>query len=170
MTTVCTDTVVNATLKSGAILAGREWLVSPLMPWTGDTDTAGRATYIARNTDKTRTVKTWLGVRYGNAPVGTLRWKPAIAYTYPAGTHQCARFDTVSHQSSGNENTGIGRPEWGVDNGAYDWRSMGPGGGKEGEDCLRLATSAAMCLPALMAEGRRCGNSLPPFWLRSWAM
>lgn len=142
MTTVCTDTVVNATLPSGAILAGREWLVSPLMPWTGDTDTAGRSTYIARNTGKARTVKTWLGVRYGKAPVGPMRWKPAEIYAYPAGTHQCATFDTVSHQSSGNENTGVGRPEWGVDNGAYDWRNMVPGGAKEGEDCLRLAIYA----------------------------
>lgn len=139
MTTV-TATQVPVTVGS-ATLVGREWIVDPLMPWSGDASPEA-ATYISRNTGKTRTVNVWSNVRYAEAPVGALRWKEAVDYDYPTGTYQCDTLGNVSPQVYSIESGTNGRPEWGSTSGAANWRAQVPGGTKEDEDCLNLTIYA----------------------------
>lgn len=129
-----------------ATLVGREWIVPPLMPWSGDVSPEASA-YISRNTGKTRTVYVWSNVRYAEAPVGALRWKEAVDYDYPAGTYQCDTLGNVPHQVYNIEGGTNGRPEWGLDSGTATWRNQVPGGTKEDEDCLNLTIYAPSGTP-----------------------
>lgn len=139
MSTTRTSTTCTATVGPAA-LVGRTWTVAPLPLWSGDT-TAEADAYRIRNMSKTRTVQTWLGVRFAEPPVGTLRWREAVDYDYPAGTYQCDKFGNVPHQVYSEEAyTAIGggnaRPEWGLTNAAASpgIRDNSP----ESEDCLFL--------------------------------
>lgn len=133
-----TITTVQAPVTVGpATLVGRRWDVAPLMPWSGDASPEA-VTYRNRNTGKVRRCNVFLGVRYAEPPVGPLRWKDAVDYDYPAGTYQMDSLQNVPWQVYSEEGETRGRPEWGINNGAFSWPTMQPGGTQESEDCLFL--------------------------------
>lgn len=134
MTLEITTTPVNVAIGGGATLSGRRWIVSPLMPWSGDVSIEA-LDYAARNTGKTRNVDAFLGVRYAQPPTGSRRWKAAEAYTYAAGTHDLDTWGNVPIMTGGIENETTGRPETGPTVGAQNWRGLGT---QESEDCLTL--------------------------------
>lgn len=136
MTTTITAIETPVTVGP-ATLVGRRWDVSPLMPWSGDTSPEA-TTYRNRNTGKVRRCNVFLGVRYAEPPVGPLRWKDAVDYDYPAGTYQMDSLQNVPWQVYSEEGETRGRPEWGINHGAFSWPTMQPGGTQESEDCLFL--------------------------------
>lgn len=142
MATQITGTQVTVTTGS-ANLVGRRWDFTPLMPWSGDS-TPEAVTYISENTGKVGQANTWLGVRYAEPPIGNNRFRAAIDYDYPAGTYDLAAFPKVPFQSYSEENGTVGRPEWGVSNGNWNWRGMGT---SESEDCLTLNIWAPVGTP-----------------------
>ena len=136
MTTTITS-IQTPVVVGPATLVGRRWDVAPLMPWSGDVS-AEATTYRSRNAGKVRRCNVFLGVRYAEPPVGPLRWKAAVDYNYPVGTYQMDSLQNVPWQVFEDEGETDGRPEWGVDNGAFTWPTMQPGGTQESEDCLFL--------------------------------
>lgn len=118
-----------------AVLVGRQWNITPQFPSPQDTTTQA-ATYRAANVGKSLPAKVWLGVKYGQDPIGALRFKPCQPYTYPAGTYDMSRPPVVPHQTFASELGADGRPGlFGRTVGAYNWPAMGT---REGEDCLTL--------------------------------
>jgi hypothetical protein len=116
-----------------AVLRGKQWLTSPLLPSPRDTTTQADA-YRAQNAETTRLVNVWPAVRYGVAPVGDLRFKAAVGYDYPAGLHVVGDVPPPPYQTYDKENASDGRPEFGMpDIGEADWVGMGT---RESEDCL----------------------------------
>lgn len=134
MTLQITDRKVDVRLQSGAVLRGREWVLSPLMPWSGDQTARARA-YRRENDGKTRVVHAWLGLRYAKAPVGDLRFRPAQDHTYKEGRIDLATWGNVPPQTGRVEAGDAGRPETGPTVGAQDWAGLGT---QESEDCLTL--------------------------------
>lgn len=130
MTTI-TDTLVAETVGP-ATLYGREWVVTPLMPYSLDTS-ADANTYRTRNANKARTVEVFLGVRYAESFAGANRWKEAIDYDYPAGEYPAYEWPNPPWQVYSNEEGTQGRPEWGVEFGPEDWITTY--GKHESEDC-----------------------------------
>lgn len=127
-----TTTPVNVTVGP-ATLVGRQVIVTPHMPWTGDTTPEADA-YRTRNTGKTRVGHIWRGVRYAHPPVGPRRFKPALDYTYTAGVHDFDAWGNVPIQTGGVENQTTGRPP-APTVGSQNWRGLGT---QESEDCLTL--------------------------------
>lgn len=134
MTLQITDRKVDVRLQSGAVLRGREWVLSPLMPWSGDQTARARA-YRRENDGKTRVVHAWLGLRYAKAPVGDLPFRPAQDHTYKEGRIDLATWGNVPPQTGRVEAGDAGRPETGPTIGAQDWAGLGT---QESEDCLTL--------------------------------
>jgi len=133
MSTTITTTQVS-TRVGPATLVGRQWTVTPLMPWSGDVSAAA-TTYTTRNAAKTKTIDVYLGVKYAVPPTGTNRWKPATDYDYPGGSYDCGTWPDVPYQSYISEYDTDGRPEWGVNNGAWNWSGYGV---SESEDIAKL--------------------------------
>lgn len=162
-----TDIDVSVTIPvtgGTATLVGRKWRVHPLLPITsaeGDNRNYSAAphgplggitsiaNYItsATSTDKSKLVDVWTGIRYAAPPLpawppdsaSNRRWKIAQIYNYPAGSvNQCKTWGDVPIQTYEGEGGSVGRPEWGVGRGAYNWGAYDLGGTKESEDCLTL--------------------------------
>lgn len=127
-----TETPVIVTVGS-ANLVGREVIVTPHMPWSGDV-TAEADAYRTRNAGKTRIGHIWRGVRYAEPPVGARRFKPALDYDYPAGTYDLSEWGNVPIQTGGQENGDQGRPP-NPTVGSQNWRGIGT---QESEDCLTM--------------------------------
>lgn len=134
MTLQISDRKVDVSLASGAVLRGRAWVLSALLPWSGDRTAAARA-YRKANADKKRTVHAWLGLRYAEPPLGRLRFRAARDFTYARGVVDLSQWANVPPQTGGTENGDAGRPETGPTVGAQDWAGLGT---RESEDCLTL--------------------------------
>lgn len=116
-----------------ATLIGRQVNVTPHMPWSGDVS-AEATTYRARNAAKSRIGHLFRAVRYAHPPVGGRRFKPALDYTYPAGTYDLDKWGNVPIQTGGIENGTQGRPP-NPTVGSQNWRGLET---QESEDCLTL--------------------------------
>lgn len=119
-----TDTEVTATIGS-ATLVGRRWTSKP--PYVSPLDETPQADlYRAAIAGMSHSVDVWRAVRYGEPPVGDLRFKPCVAYSYPAGTHQCVTPASPAVQTYAEERGTNGRPGlYGSGAGTYGWPARG---------------------------------------------
>lgn len=122
-----TPTVINSgpVGPNSAVLRGRVYTVkAPAVTPLDETTQA--AAYRAANKDKTRSVNVWMDVQYGQAPVGALRFKDAVPYAYPAGTHDVSGTPNVSWQNDYYTMGDDGRPDLGLTNaGTANWVKHG---------------------------------------------
>ena len=136
-----TDTIVNSQgiAPNGAVMAGRRWIVKPTLPSPNDLTTQAAA-FIQSNKDKSANVAVWRNVKYGQDPVGDLRFKPARLYDYPSGTYDAQGPTPPPYQRYVDELGKDGRYNLGFpDVGVYDWIGSNT---KETEGCLNLAIFA----------------------------
>lgn len=134
------------TLDNGATLIGREWIVQPLLPTPLDTSDQATA-YVAANRHVERTARVWLGIKYGQPPIGDLRFRDPEPYAYPAGNHDVfADWPDVPHMTySGKNRGGPGRTDLGTPTlGSYDFAAMGV---RDSEDILHLHVYAPTGTP-----------------------
>lgn len=133
--TTKTNTQVYSSAIGGAVFEGRVWAVKPNMPSPNDATTQAAA-YRTLNRNKSANVAAWLGIRYGQAPIGALRFKPCVAYTYAAGNYLMTAQPAPPYQRFAEELDSNGRTRYGMPLvGAYDWVGFGA---KEAEDCATL--------------------------------
>lgn len=124
---------VNVDVVMGATtVRGQVWTSSPTIPHTEDVS-SDRTTYIVRNESKTRTVDAFMGVRYGNAE----RFSSPVSYALPSGVYDAQTWPNVPYQSYISEYGTDGRPEWGLESGAYNWAGY-PNEVREVENPLTL--------------------------------
>lgn len=116
-----------------ATVRGQVWTSTPIIPNAEDIS-GDRATYITRNSAKSSTCDAFMNLRYANAG----RFAAPVAYTMPAGVYDAQGWSDVPYQSYISEYGDNGRPEWGVDNGAYNWAGYPNGGVIEAENPLTL--------------------------------
>lgn len=119
MTTMTAET--TDAVSGGATYRGRIWTVTPQALGPEDVSTAA-TTYTSRNASKSARVRTWMGLRYANMA----RWTPPVVDN-STGLIGAATWPNVPYQQSNLEQSGVGRPEWGNENGDYDWDRY-PGG------------------------------------------
>lgn len=119
MTTIGNTVTING--ASGVTFRGRTWSVDPLPVWSGDTSQEA-ADYNARNigTGKLVNIMAFTGIPYANSA----RNMPATLLPM-TGAIVADSFHPAPLQISDEEESSVGRAEFGFDKPAYGWTQWG---------------------------------------------